>query len=194
MRELNEEQKEYVKELFKEHYNDMDYCHHNLKPFLKEKGLIKEEFEVKRWVKYSDVDNWMVFINIKEDDGMYSGYGFCMGGEWIEDEWSLEELEDDKIVDVSPEEVKEALTKEAKKRGFKEGVECTSIKYGGSAEMSGNTVKFDDEGNFMFLGQYILSNTGKWSTIIEKEKTSEEIIKELLERVKALEDKQNNNN
>ena len=118
---LTKETKEYIVGLFQEHYINMDYCHHNLKPFLKEKGLLQPELEVGKWYWFS-IGESLYLAPFKEMcagdyraeyyfyiDSFMSGSG-CFNGV---------------ARGATDEEVREALINEAKKRGFKDG--CSVI-------------------------------------------------------------------
>tara|TARA_R110002167_G_scaffold174781_1_gene373720 strand:+ start:1453 stop:1968 length:516 start_codon:yes stop_codon:yes gene_type:complete len=159
MKELDKEQLEAVKEL--RNWKTIE----QFEGLLKQKGLLKEDFEVGKWYK-------SVYGTIRYFIDKNTVYGFSSRGIWT-NEIHIDSGLDDSTPEwtlATDKEVEEALIKEAKKRGFKEGVKSTSVKYGCTGKLSRCcSTKLCSDGSFMFQGQYIFEN-GKWATIIEEKK------------------------
>ena len=140
------------------------------------------KLEVGKWYKYTKHDCNFLF-NITGIDKLVDGgviaYGFDDDSWEVCDRW----LDDSDYKDIKPatdQEVKEALIKEAKKRGFEEGVMYQTA-FGDS------THRINGELDFGFCGRInihakksngIIFENGKWGTIIETI-TKEEAEKQL---------------
>jgi hypothetical protein len=136
----------------------------------------RKELEVCRWVKYSSESKWLMFYT--EDGGRY---GFDSSGNWFEEEKTKHTANDNfNNHYVTDEEVEEALIKEAKKRGFKEGVYFRSI-HGISHKMNGSL-------DFGFMGRInvharnsegLIFENGEWAAIVVETITKQEAEKQL---------------
>ena len=104
------------------------------------RDLFPDVFEEKftGWAKDDSLPNWMIFFK----DDVFQ-YGFSGDGEWL-DSTSVNPLEHEHYSDDSDnrpatdKEVKEALTKEAIKRGFVEGAIVKSITDGEVRQIKGS--------------------------------------------------------
>ena len=170
--------------------------------FLKEKGLIKEEFEVGKWYKSKNHNITACYVDEHNNYGVSFGvWKDAMILNYFE-AWTL----------ATDKEVEAALIKEAKKRGFKKGVNyisCTlgdfktnieggkeGVKYncnnvmGRKDEVLCGKVIFDYDYNGLFCSSngWIFED-GKWATIIEepKEMTMAEVNKALGYEIKIKE-------
>lgn len=79
------------------------------------------KFEVRKWYKDTEYPEWKLFITTLDPSlKKVKGFGFGADGSWmenaLEDNWDYYELE--KCVEMSEQEVFEALKNEAVKRGF----------------------------------------------------------------------------
>jgi hypothetical protein len=152
-----------VVELFNEFYNTkaITYFEHNrLMDFLKEKGLT-EEFGAGKW--YKDEENSFVYYK----DLVY-GYGFDIDGKWIDVGYPHGSIDSSEWTPATPQEVGQALIKEAKKKGFKEGVSCywddvNTTHY----DMSG-VIIYSHEGNYLTMNGDIFYQDGKWADLVEE--------------------------
>lgn len=161
MKELTEKQLEQIIDAFQSTTNTTEF-----KAVLKIKGLIKEELEVGKWYKYSDSEGFLFCITNVQNDGV-EVYGFNSWGNWIDEGSYYSEY----LIPATDKEVKDALIKEAKKRGFKEGVKFKSI-------VSGNIRKFtgfyfgSDEDECWLSNDTVgcIFKKGKWAEIIEEKK------------------------
>jgi hypothetical protein len=174
---------EEVVELFKEHYEKQDYCFYNLKPFLKEKGLIEEEFKVGKWYKGSRNYGWLVYFEEITKGQQVIGYGICTDDGIYEGRFEGD-VNSYGWVKATDKEVEEALIKEAKKRGFKEGVKFISVMSGFKCLCEGVLNYHSDylgEKDVLFYDHNIIFHKGKWAEIVEekKELTVSEIEEEL---------------
>lgn len=147
--------------------------------------LFENKLEVGKWYKEpSDLGNKYRFIFIEKiDNKQIFGYGFKGDGSWFEND----SYYSGGFILATEEEVKEALIKEAKKRGFKNGVVFRNIlrNHTNKIEAIGvlndykkydNSLWFDEKG--------CVFKDGKWATIIsnpieEKIKKYERKIEEL---------------
>tara|TARA_R110001632_G_scaffold34101_1_gene87145 strand:+ start:2091 stop:2633 length:543 start_codon:yes stop_codon:yes gene_type:complete len=149
--------------------------------FLKEKGLIKEEFEVGKWYKSKNHNITACYVDEHNNYGVSFGvWKDAMILNYFE-AWTL----------ATDKEVETALIKEAKKRGFKEGVKynCNNV-MGRKDEVLCGKVIFDYDYNGLFCSSngWIFED-GKWATIIEepKEMTMAEVNKALGYEIKIKE-------
>lgn len=167
-----------------------------IKDLLKEVESLKQQehkFEVGKWY-YSKIfnDEWLVnFKEIKGDD-LFSNSAICLGATptWYNaSEWGS--YSDCKVFrPATTQEVEEALIKEAKKRGFKEGVRFKAL----NQEMMVPVVNFssiDNELKFMRMSfrlnkindlntllvscndsrnNGIIFHNGQWAEIIKEDK------------------------
>jgi len=169
MKELDKEQLEAVIESF----GGSAPFDEGFKNRLKDKGLIKEEFEVGKWYKYPSSKT------LKCYKGNDKYYGFIFNGEW-DDEW-LSEMNFNEFIKATDKEVEEALIKEAKRRGFKEGFKynCNNV-HGRNDEVECGVLKCDifesnKYGLFCTNNGWIFFE-GKWAEIIEEKEASIEVI------------------
>jgi len=154
------------------------------KKFIKEnagmtlKEAFPEVFETKlkvgRWYKLPESDNFL--INIVDKKRSLT-YGFSHTGKWYgKSEWGISGL-----TPATNKEVLETLSKEAVKRGFKEGVKVMPLWETPKThwEVHDNQTRFEKEGNSFYFGCCIFQN-GTWAQIIKpKQMTKQEIEKEL---------------
>jgi len=158
--------------------------------FLKEKGLIKDNLEVGKWYWLDNDKCFLYFYTSKSVT-----YGFNIAGRWSDTLSECDKISGNEI-EATKEEVEEALIKEAKKRGFKEGVVVYSllrvrkikVDRFHSFGMSGNSlVRY---GGIDGDGMTIIFKDGKWAEIVEeeaKERTIEQLQKELGYKIKIVE-------
>lgn len=124
-------------------------------------NLKEDKFEVGKW--YRSVRHPKGIYCVKNTENKEC-YGFDLVGTWG-NEWRLGTLE---IRPATDEEVKEALIKEAKRRGFKEGVRFKSAWNGEEfvfSEKRGYT-QLDDT-NLCNMGNGSVFYDGRWAEIIE---------------------------
>lgn len=129
------------------------------------------KLEVGKWYKnpqYGSALYCVTSIDLCNDS--YSAYGFNYSGQWRTNE-EFGDLDSDPIP-ATDKEVEEALIKEAKKRGFKEGVTIEGRDYTVGGHIFTRIYCGD---LYLFMGNEYGSNIeimskGKWSTII-KDKT-----------------------
>ena len=152
MKKLDEEQLEAVRGL-----NDRIFFEDGFEIYLKEKGLIKEEFEVGKWYKIKNNPN-NIFV-------YGEGYGIW-NGEWRDD--LLTGFRTNYCVKLTQKEVEDALRKEGDKYIGKT-VRCLCD---GMEFIVDSFQHYDKDGiwyktkNF-FNGNILLMKDGKWATIIE---------------------------
>ena len=173
MKKLDEEQLESVMDYFTHPYGKKGMTEH-----LKEKGLIKEEFEVGKWYKAINSQALCFIVSfpnrgIKDECEVY---GFDISGDWIGGENCYGSITNE-FRKATDKEVEDALIKEAKKREFKEGVKYISLTTGDNV-----LINFKEHDDFAkdFYGS-IYNNQlcachgtifmgGKWAEIIEEKK------------------------
>lgn len=161
--------KEEVVELIKEYGDGIE----PYECFLKEKGLI-EQFEVGKWYK---IDDCIFHCTNIYDKNLY-GYGLFNGV------WEIREdtnsaccacndiAAEDRLTLATESEISEALIKEAKKRGFKEGVKITREWSDDCiCETSFGNYGYYMVGNSLELEGRKIFNNGKWAEIVEEKPT-----------------------
>jgi len=130
----------------------------------------KKELIVGKWYKNS-IDSLLYCKNI-EYDGCISGYGFNQFGQWVDDYVIIPEY-----TEATPKEVEEALIKEAKKRGFVDGI---YLEKSGINKSLSSCVKNPINGNFNYFehcnvldsqnGNGHIFDNGTWATILPSKK------------------------
>ena len=149
---------------------------------LKEKGLI-QQFEVGDW--FYQIYNGKKTIFCKSEDGCY---GFNQSSKWSSSLCTYTNIDK---VKMSDKEVEEALIKEAKRRGFKEGVRAIRPKCMGmpcSDVLSDEGEWYVKKENELVVGNLTVFSKGKWGEIIEdkKEMTVKDIENELGYEIKIV--------
>ena len=114
--------KEEVVELLKE-FQGGYFAEYQMDRFFKEKGLI-EQFEVGKWYKGKNFYDFIGCITAMDDED-FRYYGLNVNEHWKDDDFYT--FKEANLIEATPKEVEEALIKEAKKRGFKKGVEYQDI-------------------------------------------------------------------
>lgn len=144
--------------------------------------LFKSKLEVGKWYKAESHKAFM-FINKKTVAGIY-GYGFDYKGNYTNEWNAVFPLSSDYTL-ATEEEVKEALIKEAKKRGFKDWVKIKPLWETKASYWSliGNKFEFNFKDNSLFLSSCIFYN-GKWAEIISN--PIEEKINDLQKQIDEL--------
>lgn len=120
--------------------------------------LFEPKIEVGKW--YKGHENLLVYVTDFKDLGNINGYGFNTDGDWEDSrkeyEWGLTY----KCSLATKEEVEEALTAEAKKRGYKDGGYVKSLIDGNEVMCKGNSFRYYT--NNLWLGCCIF-RYGKWA-------------------------------
>ena len=142
--------------------------------------LFKEtKLFVGKWYK-RQIDNGLWFLTKIEMDCAF-GYGFDMDRDWVD--ISREYNYDTDLIPATDKEVEEALIKEAKKRGFKKGVEFIDVFDGKLEVADGNRFELSHTGRLLYNCDRIFSK-GKWATIIDtisKEEAEKELGKTIID-------------
>lgn len=164
MRELDKEQLETV-------LNEWDNKHSydTFREGLKEKGLIKEGLEIGDYiiVEGTNVDDRyngsLAVIENKNGSNKHSYWAVGVAGRMYNPNgmYSCGRK-------ATCEEVETALIKEAKKRGFKEGVSCVWKEDGIYHRNMNGDLEYSIEGGYLKVGSYIIFDEGKWAKIIEE--------------------------
>lgn len=153
----------------------------------------KRELTVGRWYKYTPKGNIIYCSKIGHDGTLY-GYGFIAGQfEIYEDEKSgycmCNSVSTEYLIEATHEEVENALTTEAKKRGYKKGVRVKN--HQGERILDELDIEFMDKPNGIFnkqdAGVWIFMD-GIWTEIIPEEKTvitKEKALKILAKKLKV---------
>ena len=133
----------------------------------------KEEKPVAGWYCFEQTPGYLMFI----DQVKKINYGFGVSGKWVEKEnWNSNfDLSQSgymcyKLAD--PKEVEQRLIKEAKRRGFKEGVKLTDTedlftRHELEGDFYFNTVNGVIDYNKFCMGASCIMYNGKWAEIIE---------------------------
>jgi hypothetical protein len=151
--------------------------------------LFKEDdLKVGKWYKYPDFENWKLLIT-DNTKGKEKGVGFNCSEIWMKDWLTDGGNELSSLIPCSDEEVKEALIKEAKRRGFKEGVRVDKLLYTNIGSLNGDSKTCENKEfklsfGHLFIGNLLIfHNTGKWAEIVEtitKEQAEKELGKTIL--------------
>jgi hypothetical protein len=133
------------------------------------KQLEKPQFEV-GW--YNTILGSLYFIN-RVNDGRCFGYGFDGGEKWIDECSPCATHQIDRP--ATDKEVEAALVAEAKRRGFKEGVNWESIIDEGNVVSQRShgytgTTEFIYSSNELMFGYGCIFSNGKWAEIVKEEK------------------------
>lgn len=150
------------------------------KPFVTAKAIffpykhedeLKPKFEVGKWYKLTSdcgtLKKDMVFMYVRHQDDN-SKYPFVivnhqMFGELSDGGGNYLAPNEDQLIEATNEEVQTALIKEAKKRGFKEGVNVRGIQ-GSTFTLKG---ELQWERGELAGNTYYIFTDGKWATIID---------------------------
>ena len=127
----------------------------------------KDESIVNGWCKVQGRELALVFIQ-----GTDQTYGFSSKGNWTES-W-YENIDLTEYVSATDEEAKQALIKEAKRLGFKEGVNFHDVVDGEYEVVDGDNYTFFPKVNRLTLNHDRIFDNGTWATIIEDTITKEE--------------------
>lgn len=141
----------------------------------------KPKFEVGKWYKTKTG----LLINYQGDRNKneYLAYGFSTTNYW-HDKISFGGY--DELTQATPKEVEEALTKEAVKRGFKDGVKVKGVKYDTLRTVNNpSNIDFWMKDNILWMDADTLCNSidifrcGVWGEVI-KTKTIEELVNDIV--------------
>jgi len=150
---------------------DINHSYNSFRDGLKEKGLIKEEFEAGKWYKADYDDN--IIINF-QGKGEHS-YGINTEGEWTNFFWGCQLWSEIPLL-ATDKEVETALIKEGDKYI---GKTLTSLYCSNKDKVVvGKFHSYDSEGLWysskdVDWGNILLMQNGKWATIIEEPKVKE---------------------
>jgi hypothetical protein len=170
MEKLSKEQLEAVLDYFYSSTSEME-------KHLKEKGLIDEAFEVGEWYKSVEISTGRFILACYQGKDNHQ-YGFISGGSWS-DKVGTAWLGGMETAKATPEEIQSALIKEAKKKGFKEGVKTKCLNVATDLETIGEFQTFTKDGRLLFDSDSevgwccIMDEKGIWADIIEEEKEEE---------------------
>ena len=132
------------------------------------KELETPTFEVGKWYN-SDGDS-LLFITEFNANGekTFKGYGFHFSKWSFEQWWNYDNF----LTPATDKEVEAALIKEAKKRGFKDGVKIKPVS-GDINILFDNKFeylkKWHEYKNALFIDNYLVFSNGKWAEIIKDE-------------------------
>ena len=123
-----------------------------------------ESLEVGKWYKYNKGGfNWLMCFQSNKED---VNYGFNTSGTWG-NSYSIRATE---WTPATDKEVEEALIKEAKKRGFKEGVNYIAVgeEAGVTSNLGSGKFRYGvgDKDALCICGYLRIYYKGKWATII----------------------------
>ena len=149
-------------------------------------GLMKPELEVGKWYKGTVDFESFIFITEIENVDSYDSYNRIHGYGFISGEWNyLSHLfsnteHEESLVEATPQEVEEALVKEAKRRGLLHGVRFISPNCENwGFKVTSNDFHFDSVNNTLSFtqdlgGTVFLFIHGHWAEpIIEQDKFAE---------------------
>ena len=126
------------------------------------------KLEVGKWYKNTDSKSLFCVTGFRGIN--FKAYGF--GGGSANLKWYDNTVFGDTIgfnrIPVTPKEVEKALTKEAVKRGFKEGVRSINIFNSVGFTPKNNDIRLLDSGELVIDNNTIFNRTGRWATIIKE--------------------------
>lgn len=142
-----------------------------------EKALLEDEpksIEVGKW--YKGIGDKLIFTTSDEQEGRVKAYGFGAMGGWFEDDhdftWTTDELKE-----ATKEEVEQSLIKEAKKRGYADGVKVHSLGHDKQMVIYNQELNTEYESYYnklwfgVGLGEtnhyVVVFQDGKWAEIVE---------------------------
>jgi len=141
-------------------------------PEMKLKELLNPELEVGKWYKFEDA-----LFNYQKQNKVY---GFLFG-KWIDENWTWYRKD---VLPATPEEIKNALEKEAVKRGLM-NAKIFIDAYSGLKNNEGCLPCIEDYCIWTKFG--CVFNRGTWATIIKpNQMTKQEIEKELGYEIKIV--------
>ena len=135
--------------------------------------VFKTELEVGKWYKNSK--SIFCYTEISETGALF-GYGFHYG-KWFNHSGHMcacNAYSKKHLIEATPEEVEAALKKEAKKRGYKQGITCAFGKGAYNRMISENEIRWvpdwQDKGA-LCMGMNVIFTQGNWAEILPQEKT-----------------------
>jgi hypothetical protein len=132
-----------------------------------------------KWYK-NDVGCIFNYNGVKDSDNDACGYGIGCSGAWQEVDqngWG------GRYTLATDKEVGDALIKEAKKRGFKEGVQFIDVVDGELEVVDGNVYQYSLNIDSLTLNSDRIYKNGKWAEILEtitKEQAEKELGKTII--------------
>lgn len=144
----------------------------------------KVSLEVGKWYKMPYFNSFIGCIKEYDKERFYY-YGLNTGGVWNNNDFYF--LRDSLLTPATDEEVESMLKKEAKKRGFKEGVYFNPVASASKSKIKKDWI-FVDSVNLLTNDGLEVFNNGKWATIVEqpKEMTLQEIESKLGHKIKII--------
>lgn len=142
--------------------------------------LFKNRLEVGKW--YWSIANKLICLTSVDVLRAYY-YGFSSSNDWIGKEWM-----DNASVDIeaTKEEVETALIAEARKRGFKEGVNYDSTNVGFPSQIkcyiNSNEFLYKTN-NVLLIDNWRIFADGNWATIVLEDEVKELTVAELEEKL-----------
>ena len=131
----------------------------------------KKELEIGKWYKYKLA---LFYVTNKKSNNAnyYNVFGFDVDGSWMTDNAATSFNEN--YIEATPEEVASSLKKEAKKRGYKQGITCAFGKGAYNRMISENEIRWvpdwQDKGA-LCMGMNVIFTQGNWVEILSQEKT-----------------------
>jgi len=128
--------------------------------------LFETKLEVGKWYRYKGFKDFLTFV--KEDN---SRFGFDILGKWFD--YGEKVHNTFGYILATEEEVKEALIKEAKKRGFKKGViidkllgdNVGSLNIENEKQLETNNFTINPALQFLYCNNLVIFRKGKWAII-----------------------------
>lgn len=167
MEKLSEEQLEAVIECNEK--GNRKWTRPSFEELLQEKGLVGQKVEVGKWYIFNNgfTDSLVFVTKIINKEVWF--YGVHSDGHWVDEDWySISHT----YTLATDKEVETALIKEAKKRGFEEGVEINHPKFGTNTTLRNGIFPYHYSGRISLIdnnnhgGSYIF-RSGVWAEIIE---------------------------
>jgi hypothetical protein len=140
----------------------------------------KDDLEVGKW--YNGYEDYLLFITkIKQEIGYKKIYYYGFTSGYVDEDYIANTDIEKYLKPATNKEVEQALIKEAKKRGFKEGVKFNSAWRSG-AICYFNGMHYEAKNNSLSSGcshNDCIFQSGKWAEIVKETITKEQAEKEL---------------
>jgi len=138
----------------------------DFKQNLKERGLIEEQLEERKW-NLSEVG---ILIYVQSvNNNIITGYGFGRSGRWNASHTDWIHYGNYKIRPATRKEISTALIKEAKKK-YPKGTLFTNLFNKSQRDISSGEFELLDTGELVCLScrSVVFNDTGKWADIVQK--------------------------
>lgn len=151
-----------IKELRKEFNDKLNKLEQQIKPTIKVGKVYNVQFEENK------NSNYIIGMITKIENNYKNWYYGISNNGFRQKDYFVNIDNVFSITEATPEEWVSALSKEAERRGYKDGVKVISV-WSGEEQVLIDDDSFWDENGFLYKRNYILNTKGEWATICESE-------------------------